>query len=158
MTVAFDTPAVHAVIPAGADQRMVLMQGLPGAGKTTAARAWVADDPNRRTRVNRDDLRQTIFNRGGRLSIDEEDVVTAVETAITRNALAFGRSVVVDDTNLSPNVVAVWREIAREAEVPIVIVVLATDVEECVRRDRVRGEAGGRSVGADVIRKLAAAG
>ncbi len=158
MTTEFNDQVVHAEMPTGAEQRMVLMQGLPGAGKTTAARVWVAEDPNRRTRVNRDDLRQTIFNRGGRLSIDEEDVVTAVETAITRNALSLGRSVVVDDTNLSPNVVAVWREIASEAEVPTVIVLLTTDVEECVRRDRVRGEAGGRSVGADVIRKLAAAG
>jgi hypothetical protein len=37
--------------------KLVITRGLPGCGKTTRARAWVAEDPSRRVRVNRDDLR-----------------------------------------------------------------------------------------------------
>ena len=36
---------------------LIITRGLPGCGKTTYARAWVAEDREHRARVNRDDIR-----------------------------------------------------------------------------------------------------
>ena len=36
---------------------LLLTRGLPASGKTTFARAWVAESPTDRARINRDDLR-----------------------------------------------------------------------------------------------------
>ena len=41
---------------------LVITRGLPASGKTTKAREWVAADPVRRARVNRDDVRAQLHD------------------------------------------------------------------------------------------------
>lgn len=93
--------------------QMIIMQGIPGSGKTTAAesmlqqlnesfmqepsgahlqRPWVI--------VSRDALRkamyQSIFDR----RLIDENLIRASSRALIRNSLWAGHSVIVDDTNL----------------------------------------------------------
>ena len=78
-----------------------IMRGLPGSGKTTAALAWVAEDPKRRVRIGRDPIRQALHGR----YIGEpwaQQQVTEVQRGAITAALEVGYDVVVDDTNL-PN-------------------------------------------------------
>jgi predicted kinase len=83
---------------------LVITRGLPGCGKTTYARAWVAQDPLGRSRVNRDDLGQLMHGR--RFYGDEklfgptEDAITTAQYAMIVHLLSAGRDVINDDTNL----------------------------------------------------------
>ncbi|GAA0583055.1 hypothetical protein GCM10010172_80100 [Paractinoplanes ferrugineus] len=83
---------------------LTITTGLPGSGKTTYARAWVAEDPATRSRCNRDDIGTQLH---GRRFYGQEDLYEVTETAITnvqcaqiRELLRMGRDVIVDDTNL----------------------------------------------------------
>lgn len=78
---------------------LVITRGLPGSGKTTRAKEWVAADPGNRARVNRDDLRESVF--GGFVRENEYSLVKARDSFV-KTLLKRGFSVVVDDTNL-PN-------------------------------------------------------
>jgi predicted kinase len=132
---------------------LVITRGLPASGKTTWAKTWIAEDPDNRARVNRDDLRFALF---GRYWPVPEEVVTAAQQAAVRANLLEGRSVVVDDTNLPSRVSRHWYELAEELGAVFDYVDMAADPDECVRRDLARAQAGERSVGEDVIRKMAA--
>ncbi len=57
------------------------------------------------------------------------------------------RSVVCDDTLLDPQHLSSWIEFLAPLGVAIIIVDVPTPVDECIRRDRERGAAGGRQVG-----------
>ncbi|WP_458683613.1 AAA family ATPase [Prescottella equi] len=144
-------------VPAG-QPTVVLTRGLPGSGKTTLALAWVARDPEHRTRVNRDDLRAELFAAEGRLAEDQEAEVTRVQRQRTTAALDAARSVVCDDTHLQERDIDAWRTLLAPARIDVLVVDVATDVDECIRRDRARGAAGGRLVGEQVIRMLASDG
>lgn len=122
--------------------------GLPASGKTTWARQHVAK--HRTTiRVNRDDLRLMLHE--GRFSKGNEKAVTEAQHAMIAAALAAGRDVVVDDTNLNARTVAKLEGLARDHQAELVKVDF-TDVplRDCIARDAKRN----RSVGEDVIRQM----
>lgn len=148
---------------------VIVLSGLPGAGKSSRARQIIAEArraagrPGTAGVVSRDTIREHILGLtmapGDQvLDRDGEDVVTAVTEAQARALLAAGVSVVVDATNLVPAHVDRWRAIADGHDAALDVVTLDTPVEECIRRDEARHAAGGRYVGEDVIRRIAAAG
>jgi predicted kinase len=133
---------------------LVITRGLPASGKTVWARAWVAEDPPRRLRVNRDDLRVMATGRmvlPGRL----EDAVTVAERAVVESLLRAGHDVVVDDTHLRLRHARAWAELAAAIGVRFAVRDF-TDVplEVCLARDAARAAAGERAVGEAVIRDL----
>lgn len=132
-----------------------VMRGLPGSGKTIAARRWVDAEPERRARVNRDDLRVSLYGRSGVLSGQQEATITNAERSLVRALLSAGTSVVVDATNLRPQAVAAWQKIARQVGAVSILSDLDTPVDECIARDQRRAEQGERHVGADVITGMA---
>ena len=140
---------------AGSQNWVGLTRGLPGSGKSSLARLWVQQDPERRVRINRDDLRAELFAAAGQLTEEQEEVVTLTQRARTAAELGQGRSVVCDDNLLDPAHLSAWEEFLAPFGVPVVVVDVPTPVEECIRRDRERGAAGGRQVGEAVIRMLA---
>lgn len=142
-------------IPTVTTATLVLTRGLPGSGKSTLAHRWVQQDLDRRTQLSRDDLRAELFAADGLLTAEQESLVTDVQRARTAAALRAHRSVVCDDTLLDPRHLAAWEQFAAELGVPVVVIDVPTTVDECVRRDRARGVAGGRQVGEAVIRMLA---
>lgn len=134
--------------------QLVLTVGLPGSGKSTWAKQWVAEDPARRARVNRDDLRTMLRGEliwGDR---DLEEQVTAAQRAAVAALLAAGVSVVVDDTNLNPARRNILVSIGQAAGADVVIHRMDTPIEECIRRDALRPPH--QRVGEAVIRRLAA--
>lgn len=126
-----------------------LTVGIPGSGKTTWAKAWVAEDPQNRIRINRDDTRAFLNLKHG----EDEQFVTAVQHASIHAALINLVDVVVDDTNLVPKFAKELLKIAKEcdAEVEWHEEFLNVDVRTCIDRDRNRDA----SVGQDVILKMA---
>lgn len=147
---------VPAAGEAGASPRqLTITVGLPGSGKSTRALAWVAEDPARRARVNRDDLRRML--QGGRLgTAEQEAAVTAIQHPAVRALLDLGYDVVADDTNLTSAAMHAWQDLAAQAGAHLVVWDFTdVDVEECVRRDAAR--TGPAHLGETVIRRLHAA-
>jgi predicted kinase len=141
------------------------MRGLPASGKSTRARqiqAEVRAGGSLCMIVSRDVLRDMLgvgWSGGPRA----ESVVTAMQHAMVRAALAAGADVVIDDTNLHPVALPGWQKLAAETGAELRIVDVDTDVEVCVARDAQRPEVDpddglcyGRRVGEAVIRRLAA--
>lgn len=128
--------------------KLVICKGLPASGKTTFARKLVRDDPSY-GRVNRDDLRGLIDDH--QFSKGRENVIRTAELAIASALLDVGRSVVCDDTNLSPSAVKMWEDFAKQRHVQIEWSDFTNvPLEECIRRDRERPN----YVGEKVIRRM----
>jgi predicted kinase len=130
-------------------KKLTMLSGLPASGKSTLARKKLDEDRNL-GRINRDDLRKMIFN--GRWSNYNEKIIVETEKAIAKVLLEHDRNVVVDDTNLSVKHENLWIEFSKSQEAKFEKVVVDTDVQTCLNRDRTRKE----SVGANVILKMAA--
>jgi len=135
--------------------QLLILVGLPGSGKSTLAAQWVDADPARRARVSRDDLRMMLHGRLAWGQRWQEDQVTVAQHAAIAALLGDGISVVADATNLRRRHREALAEIARAAGARVVVQVVDTPVAECIIRDAARPP--GRRVGADVIRRLAAA-
>lgn len=150
--------------------QLVITRGLPASGKTTWARAWVANDPVRYARVSRDDFRQMLYGAGPDVTSYQayfaaenlhvrEAAVTAAEREAVRGLLENGRNVVVDDTNLRVRYVRQWAELARDHGAEFRIEDFThVPAEECVRRDEMRGLKVGYRVIMDMAAKLASMG
>lgn len=130
--------------------KVIALRGLPGSGKSSYARAncGMLSDV---VRVNRDDLRKSLFDQEGVLTFDREEFITKVQRDIAAQALNTGKSVIVDDTNLRQKYLRAWNEFALEHGADFEVHTISTTVEECVRRDSARE----RTVGEAVIRDLA---
>lgn len=117
---------------------LIICRGLQASGKTTWARAWVAEDTANRARVNKDDLRRQLHD-GVYLGHESEHKINRVRDSAIRALLRDGVSVVSDDTNLSQSVARHVARIGREEGVEVRVQDF-TDVplEECVRRDAAR--------------------
>jgi len=128
---------------------LIVTRGLPASGKSTWAKAWVAEDPANRVRVNRDDLRFMLFGKYWGKGVDE-DAVTVAEEALVKSALSKGKSVVVDATHLRASVVRKWARIH-----PVVLKDFPHPPEILVATDEDRMKRGERGVGPKVIRDMA---
>jgi predicted kinase len=126
---------------------LIIIRGLPGSGKSTKARAWVAEDPTLRARVNRDDLRKSLHG-GVYLGRDTEVQITTAQHAAIRALLRSGICVVCDATNLPSRIVRELRRLATAAGSEFEVWDLTdTPPEICIQRDALRD----RTVGPDVI-------
>jgi tRNA uridine 5-carbamoylmethylation protein Kti12 len=123
---------------------LVITRGLPGAGKTTRAHAWVAEDRAGRARVNRDDLRAMMHDGVWRGSDTEAQVVAARDALVT-TLLRAGVDVVCDDTNLPTAAVRDLARLAVAGGAPVEVwdmtdVPLDVCIERDSRRERPIGE------------------
>lgn len=113
-------------------------RGLQGCGKTTRAKAWVAENPTRRARVNRDDLRRLVHD-GFWDGQNTEKLIVRMRDAMITTALKMGKDVVCDDTNLPNRTIRDLRNLARKAGAEFVVWDM-TDVplDVCIERDAQR--------------------
>lgn len=148
-------------------QQVLFLTGLPASGKSTFAREWVAKDPTKRVRVNKDDLRAMLHV--GHYSKGNEKQIISLEEQIIVSSLILGKSVVLDNTHLAKTKDGRNKHLIRITQTvennplleqyqysvlknKIQINVKNFDVapEECVKRDLKRLN----SVGADVIWRM----
>lgn len=122
---------------------LFVTRGLPASGKTTRACAWVAEDPERRARVNRDKLRDmchaSAFVAEDADTPGTERAIVAARDAAVKALLERGLDVVVDDTNLPSRSVRDLRRLAVLAGADFEVWDM-TDVPlaECLRRNALR--------------------
>lgn len=131
---------------------LIICRGLPASGKTTFARAWVAEDPATRARVNKDDLRRLLHD-GVYLGRDTENTINMIRDNTIRSLLRKGISVISDDTNIPQGVARDLARIGREIKEITITVEDMTNVpvETCIERDAAREH----SVGREVILRMA---
>lgn len=122
-----------------------VFRGLPGSGKSTEAKKWVQAYPDV-VRVNRDDIRVALGITGGIGTPQMEEIVTKMENAAITAAVANGRDVIVDATNLNNRFVKRFFEMGK-----VRFVDFDMPVSECVKRDAMRV----KTVGESVIRGMA---
>jgi predicted kinase len=130
--------------------KLLILKGLQGSGKSTYARELVQSSHGAWGRVNRDDMRETIFC--SQWSRNKEEVIIEGEKALARAILASARNVVVDDLNLAPKTQALWKNFAQENGAEYTEKFFDTPLETCIARDDLRLS----PIGANVIRKTAA--
>lgn len=126
---------------------LIMLRGLPGAGKSTWAMAEVAKRPQTAVRVNKDDIRSMM---GPDFVKSNEFLVLQARDALIWAALARGKDVIVDDTNFNPTHEDTLRSIAETHGAKFLIRHFDTDIEECIARDAKRD----KPVGEQVIRGM----
>ncbi len=129
-------------------RKILMCKGLPGSGKTTWAKNWLAGHPMA-LRVNKDELRAMLFN--GVSGKGRESLVLKVRDFVVSQALDDGHDVIVDDTNFNPQHQARMETIAAQHGA-IVEIKDFSDVplETCIARDAQRAN----PVGQRVIRQM----
>lgn len=138
---------------------LLITLGLPGSGKSTEARTWQANgrlgEPMR-VYLDRDNLREMLWNETGLLTQQKEMAVTVAQHSMLRQFLVNGYDVVIADTNLRIDRHLVLVDIAHGLGHSVQYADLRhVPVETCIERDEQRRKGGGRYVGPDVIRDMA---
>lgn len=129
---------------------MIITRGYPGSGKTTWAEAETGY-----VRVNRDDLRHTLFKKHSQLTQEEEGQVTKAQRAQVTGLLTAGINVIVDDTNLRLGNARDLADIAAKAGADFSCKDFLVPADVCISNDAMRALAGQRNTGPDVIRRMA---
>lgn len=122
--------------------KLLVLQGIPGSGKTTFARKLVEEDTSW-VRVNRDDLRNM---RGVYIIPAQEHLIDEWETFCIKQALSDGYNVVADSTNLNPKTVTRMCQIADSVDAEIEFKMIDVEVDEAIRRDALRPNPVGEQV------------
>lgn len=117
---------------------ILILSGLPGGGKSTYAREWLAESPLTRTRINYDDLRFEMFGPDWTFNRADEAKMKAKARASAEAAITAGMDVIIDNTNLTEAARQPWIDLAHRWAVPFELYEIDTPVEECVARDRQR--------------------
>ena len=124
------------------------MKGLPGSGKTTAAKALLTKLGNA-VRTSKDDMRAMLND--SHWSRDNEKFVLSMRDIIIVEALKAGKHVIVDDTNFGAKHEPRLRQLAKDNGAAFEIVdFTGVSIETCIGRDLKRLN----SVGEAVIRKM----
>lgn len=140
------------------DRKVIIMKGLPGSGKSTFARNLLSEHPYTFKRINRDELRMMFDN--GITNRGNEKFIKKIRDILIMEALKDGKSVIVDDTNLSPRshlrieqLVLEYNKTFEQA-VKVEIHEMETSITECIARDSERTNRVGEKVIRDMYRQF----
>lgn len=145
----FDVPAP------GLPQRVTVLRGLPGSGKSTAALAIQKLYPEEVLRINNDDISRLLLGASYlSKTADTHSLLANLRRAMLIEGLQRPtvRLIIIDNTNLVSETVAEVEALAVAfgAEFIVEDEFLKVSVEECIKRDSQRSE----SVGKDVILRM----
>ena len=138
--------------------KLIICHGLPGSGKSTWAENEVLADPFNTVRVNRDDIRTQLFGEKyhqGDFPKQKETQVTNVQQELIKKGLREGKTVISDDTNLNSRFLMPLVKMGRDYGAEISQQHFDVPIDECKRRNALRGKAGGRLVPDFVIDRMA---
>lgn len=144
-------------------KKIILTRGIPGSGKSTWAKDWVAEDPEHRIRLNWDDMRNMLgpYWVPSRENINKTMLWNAVNTAAY---CTTPYDIVIDNMNLNPKG---WKEVEDwintynksshavgiNAQYVLEFKDFFTPVEECIRRDAKRPNPIGEKTIRDIWRR-----
>ena len=144
-------------------KKLILTRGIPGSGKSTWAKAWVAEDPEHRIRLNWDDMRNML----GPYWVPSRENINKTMLWCAINAAAYcdkPYEIVIDNMNLNPKG---WKEFEEWIEIynhsahsvnnKVQYVLEFKDffisVDECIRRDAMRSNPIGEKTIKDIWRR-----
>lgn len=117
--------------------KIILTQGIQGSGKTTWAKAWVAEDPEHRIRINNDDITSMWGQPFGTPGLYER-LRMFRQLMITR-AIQDNLDIVVDNMNLSTSSLKEVQEIVKNFDYVIEYKDFTNvPLEICIERDSKR--------------------
>lgn len=125
--------------------KIIICRGVPASGKSTWAKEWVAGLPETRIRVNRDDIRYSMFGRGSGV---DEMLISDVQTSMLESAMRRGLDIVLDNTNLVSRHVRDILQLAVKHQYEVEFKDFEISVDAAIARDARREV----PVGAPVIR------
>ncbi|MFD8248155.1 AAA family ATPase [Nocardia sp. NPDC059691] len=131
---------------------IIVLRGLMGAGKSTLAAQLASSTPTTAI-VCRDTIRAKQFHRQGRLSDSEEDTVSELEMRECVEHLDRDYNVVIDATNLEPDHVQRWQNLARTRGIDCVVIDVHASLDTCIAGVARRARHGGHDVDEQVIRQ-----
>lgn len=118
---------------------ILILQGPPAVGKTTYRKQLIEEDNTYRY-VNADELREEFP------ALEEKDI-QELQKQLVRDYLTNGYNVIIDNTNLNPRTVEVWKNLARAFKTESKIIqFFDISFEEALARDRYRPQSVGKSV------------
>lgn len=79
--------------------KVIICQGIQGSGKSTWALDYVAKEPTKRVRINRDSIRKMF---GKYWVLEREELCNEIEDKAIAYAMVKGFEVVIDNMNLNP--------------------------------------------------------
>lgn len=131
-------------------RKIILTRGIPASGKTTWAKQWVSEDPNNRVRISCKEIRDMLvpnyhMSQHGKL-------VMAMSREMLRKALSYDKDVVMDDMNLSYEIIDEIIDIAGIYSASIIYQDFRTPLDICIQRDAQRPE--DQQLGEITIRKI----
>ena len=117
--------------------KIILTQGIQGSGKTTWAKAWVAEDPEHRIRINNDDITSMWGQPFGTPGLYER-LRMFRQLMITR-AIQDNLDIIVDNMNLSTSSLKEVQEIVKNFDYIIEYKDFTKiPLEVCIERDSKR--------------------
>lgn len=128
--------------------KIIVLSGPPASGKSTMARDYIQTHKDC-VIVSKDDFRSA---KGEYWVPSQEDYISDLEEAAVRSALKRGLTPIIDATNLNPKTISKWNTIADEFGVEVETKSFYIPFKDAVERDRLRGEADGRSVGEKALK------
>lgn len=125
---------------------ILILRGLPGAGKSRFRTEWISVDPMQRAAINYDELREGMFGPGWKFNYDDEAKMKAEAMIRARALLDAKIDVCIDNTNLQERHYEKWLQLAKEYNVPVEVKFIDTPLHVCVDQDRRRLRRVGRAV------------
>lgn len=136
------------------NSRVYVMRGIPGSGKSTFARKFVADNPNT-VIVSRDAIRQNMFGANVTITSPEsEDMVTVVADASIKGAIMNGNDVIVDETQTINRFTSAMIEKMYTMQADVTVVSFVVDVDTAKKRIAQRVARGGHNVPDEAIERM----
>lgn len=126
--------------------KVIVLQGLPGSGKTTWAKQYIKDNPNTKI-VCKDDLRAMLDD--SKYTKGNENFILKVRDLIILAAIEEGKNIIVADTNLADKHLKHIKQLVGDKATVEIKSFLDVPVETCIKQDLKRLN----SVGKDVILK-----
>lgn len=133
------------------ERNAYILVGAPGSGKSTWGQNLARNDANV-VRLCPDEFRAKFGWGEGDQSVSAQ-AFSATRQGM-RDALASGKDVLIDATNMYSKTRKDFIHIAKEFNAKTIAVVFEADKNTLMLRNKLRGEAGGRNVPEDVIDRM----
>jgi tRNA uridine 5-carbamoylmethylation protein Kti12 len=129
--------------------KIIICRGIPASGKSTWAKQWVSQNPQKRIRINYDDMRM-MFGEYWVPQREKIPFLKDIKNCILHNAIYNDFDIIIDNMNLNPNEIndiryqvqeICYERSCREGyniQYEFEFMDFKTPLEECIERDSKR--------------------